>query len=300
MENEQIKGLGAVSILVPAHNEAATIAEMLRELSEVLNRLSSQQGLAWELIVIDDGSTDATAEIVNRFGHATVRLVRHEESRGYGAALKSGMRHAQHHWILIIDADGTYPPTHIPEILGRRSPGRMVVGARVGPDTHVPVVRRPAKWFLTRFASSLSSVRIVDLNSGLRAFPRALAERYIPILPDGFSFTSTITLAAISSGWEVTYVPIDYRRREGTSKIRPLRDTIGFLILIIRTVMFFDPLRVLLPIALLFILSSVVVAVGSLALTGMLMDVTTVILLVTGIQLLVLGMIADAINRRLS
>lgn len=269
---------------------------MLLELVDTLNQITAE----WEVIVVDDGSTDATADAVTRFGTSGVRLVRHEQSRGYGAALKSGMRQAQHRWILIIDADGTYPPRHIPQILERCAADRMVVGARVGPETHVPVLRRPAKWFLTRFASYLSSFEILDLNSGLRAFPRDLAERFSRILPDGFSFTSTITLAALSSRWDVSYIPIDYRKRGGVSKIRPVRDTIGFLSLIVRTVMYFDPLRVFLPLGLLFILASAVVAVTSILVTGTLMDVTTVILLVAGIQLLALGMIADAINRRLS
>ena len=139
---------------------------------------------------------------------------------------------------------------------------------------------------------------MTELRTGSET--KLLATAFARILPDGFSFTSTLTLAALSSGWVVRYVPIDYRRREGRSKIRPIRDTIGFLSLIIRTVMFFDPLRVFLPLALLFFLASLAVGLGSYFLAGRLMDVTTVVLLVTGVQLLALGIIADTINRRLS
>jgi glycosyltransferase involved in cell wall biosynthesis len=284
----------AVSIVVPCRNEASGVVAMLEELISQLERCTD---LPWEVIVVDDGSTDGTAEAVEGFAGERLRVLHHEASRGYGAALKSGIRRARHPWILIIDADGTYPPAHVPEILRERSEHDMVVGARIGVERRIPLVRRPAKWVLRRFASVLSGEEIVDLNSGLRVFRRDLAERFLPLLPNGFSFTSTITLAALSSGLSIGYVPIDYRRRKGRSKLRPVRDTLSFLTLIIRTVMFFDPLRILLPLALLFVLAAVVVAIGSILLTGRLMDVTTVVLLVAGVQILTLGVIADVINR---
>ena len=283
--------------MVPARNEAASIGDTL---VEVVAALEAIEGLEWEVVVVDDGSTDGTGETVHASPKNGVQLVRHAHGRGYGAAIKSGIARATHPWILIIDADGTYPGEFIAPLLEARAQDTMVVGARIGEVRHIPLIRRPAKWFLRTLASRLSGTRIVDLNSGLRVFRRDFARAHERLFPDGFSLTSTITLAALASNCAVEYVPIDYRQRKGRSKIRPIRDTVGFLSLIFRSIMFFDPLRVLLPLALLFILAAIAVAVGSYFLTGRLMDVTTVVLLVTGIQILTLGMIADAINRHLS
>jgi len=284
----------AVSIVVPARNEESAITAMLTELVACLDDLPQP---AWEIVVVDDGSTDGTSGAVTALAEDRIRVIRHPVGRGYGGALKAGIRRARHPWILIIDADGTYPPSHVPELLASRDGQDMVVGARVGSERRIPLVRRPPKWVLRKFASALSGAEILDLNSGFRIFRRDLAERFLPLLPNGFSFTSTLTLAALSSGAGVGYVPIDYRRRTGRSKIRPFRDTLNFLTLIIRTVMFFDPLRVLLPLGLSFLVAAVAVGFGSVMLTGRLMDVTTVVLLVAGVQILALGAIADVINR---
>lgn len=291
---EQDTSKEAVSIVVPAHNESAGITDMLTEL---VSTLEGARAALWEILVVDDGSTDGTGELVATMAEERLRFVRHERTQGYGAALKTGIRGARHSWILIIDADGTYPARHVPELLEHRNGNDMVIGARVGLERRIPWIRRPAKWALRKLASTLSGAEIMDLNSGLRVFKRELVERFLRLLPNGFSFTSTISLAALSSGASVEYLPIDYRQRKGRSKIRPIRDTLNFLILIIRTVIFFDPLRVLLPVSLFFVLAAVLVAVGSLLLTGQIMDVTTVVLLVAGVQTLVLGVIADTINR---
>jgi len=176
----------------------------------------------------------------------------------------------------------------------------MVVGARVSAGARIPVVRRPAKWVLRRLAEFLAFTDIPDLNSGFRVIRRAAIERFAAVLPDGFSFTTTITLAMLSSGFRVTYFPIDYRYRVGSSKIRPIADTAAFLALIVRTSLYFNPLRVFLPVALGFIAASALVAVLTWAFTDRLMDVTTVLLFVTGIQLLGLGLLADLVNRKTS
>ncbi len=311
MKEESILSAG-ISIVIPVYNEVAGVGELLGSLAEAMAELE----VPWEVIVVDDGSTDSVemAVAAELEDHASteprrdeqpvplrdnVRLVRHSRNQGYGAAIKTGLHAAAHPWILITDADGTYPCRHIPELVRRRRDCRMVVGARIGHKVHIPWLRRPAKWVLRRLASYLSQVEILDLNSGLRLFPKELAQRFVRLLPSGFSFTSTLTLAALAQGYDVEYVPIDYRRRQGRSKIRPIRDTLGFLHLIVRTVMFFDPMRVLMPVSFFFILASVAVGVGSVLWTGELMDVTTVVLFVTGVQLFALGMLAEAVNRKL-
>ena len=236
-----------VSVVVPAFNEEQGIAATLQELRPVLEGL----GRPWELLVVDDGSTDATADIASREGATVVRVVK---NRGYGAALKTGIARAQYDLLIITDADGTYPAGAIPALLEYAPDYDMVVGARTGADVNVPTVRRPAKWVLRRLASYLAGQTIPDLNSGLRVVRRALVERYLHLLPSGFSFTTTITLAALCSDALVHYHPIDYRTRMGSSKIRA-GHALDFLILILRTVVFFNPLKVFLPVgAVLFLI----------------------------------------------
>ena len=239
--------LAGCSVVVPAFNEAEGIVPTLRELREVLGKLERP----WELIVVDDGSTDGTADLAAGEGATVLRAPR---NRGYGAALKTGISKARYDLIVITDADGTYPAGAIPALLERAADYDMVVGSRTGAEVRIPAVRRPAKWFLARLASYLAGERIPDLNSGLRVVKRALVERFEHILPSGFSFTTTITLAALCSDALVHYHPIDYRARMGSSKIRPFH-AVDFLVLILRTVVFFNPLKVFLPVgAVLFLI----------------------------------------------
>lgn len=289
--------VAGVTIVIPAYNEENGVAPVLTELLQTLEDVLGQT-VAWEVIIVDDGSRDNTQGAIRPFVGDRLRLVVHPRNRGYGAALKTGINHARHGWILITDADGTYPAEHIPDILRQRDLHEMVVGARIGEKSHIPLIRRPPKWVLRKLASALSRQHIPDLNSGLRVMRKDIVQRFENILPNGFSFTTTITLAMFSAGYHVKYVPINYLKREGRSKIRPIADTLNFLKLIVRTIMYFDPLRVFLPVSILFIVAAVVVGVVSYTVMGELMDVTTVLLFVTGVHLLALGMLADTLNRR--
>lgn len=286
------------SIVIPAYNEERGAGPVMAELLETLKTQLDPE-IPVEVLVVDDGSSDRTCEVIAPFEGDVLRLVRHPRNRGYGAAIKTGILHAKHPWIMITDADGTYPNEFIPALLAERDFHEMVVGARTGEKAHIPLIRRPPKWVLRKLASILSRQDIPDLNSGMRIFRKDLAKKFENILPNKFSYTTTITLAMFSAGYHVKYVPINYLRREGASKIKPIQDTLNFLKLIIRTIMYFDPLRVFLPISLLFIAASIAVAVSSYYITGVVMDVTTVLLFVTGFQMLALGMIADMLNRRI-
>ncbi|HJR35176.1 MAG TPA: glycosyltransferase family 2 protein [Gemmatimonadales bacterium] len=236
----------AVSVVIPAFNEGDHVAEQVRAVRNTL------EGTDWafEIIVVDDGSTDRTAPEADSTG---ARVLRRMKNRGYGAALKLGIEHARYGWILITDADGTYPVESIPALLAVAEQNSMVVGARLGQSVKIPLIRRPAKWFLNRLASYLAGQRLPDINSGLRLMRRSLVERYLGLLPDGFSFTTTITLAAACNGHAVEYVPINYHARLGQSKIRA-RHAYDFTLLILRTIVFFNPLKVFIPVgALLFL-----------------------------------------------
>lgn len=239
-ENPQNEGPEGVSIVMPAHNEEEGISSTVRELRGVMDGLEQP----YELMVVDDGSTDRTARLAADAGATVLRLPR---NIGYGGALKAGIGRAEYDTILIIDADGTYPPQFVEALLEFSAEYEMVVGARTGKDVHIPRVRRFPKWVLARLASYLAGERIPDLNSGMRVVHRGLVQRFEHLLPSGFSFTTTITLAALSTDTPVHYHPIDYRPRLGVSKIRPF-DAFDFLMLILRTVVFFNPLKVFLPV----------------------------------------------------
>ena len=230
-----------------------------------------------------------------------LRVIRHEHNRGYGAALKSGIRAAQYDLIAITDADDTYPDRRIPEFYHRMRAESldMLVGARVGSGVKIPMLRRPAKWVLTQLANYLTDTRIPDLNSGLRLVRRSAIERFMSILPDGFSFTTTITLAMLTKGYRVAYCPVEYARRSGRSKIRPLHDTLNFVQLIIRTVLYFNPLRVFIPLSVALAVCAVLVLVLSALFARQVMDVTFGTLLVTAVNMLAVGMLADLIDKRL-
>jgi glycosyltransferase involved in cell wall biosynthesis len=167
-------------------------------------------------------------------------------NRGYGAGLKLGIRHAQYGYILITDADGTYPVEAIPKMLASAERHAMVVGARTGTTVQIPLIRRPAKAFIRWLASYLSGQHIPDINSGLRLMRKDLVERYEHLLPDGFSFTTTITLASICNGYAVEYQSIDYHARLGESKIRA-RHAYDFTLLVLRVIVYFNPLKIFLP-----------------------------------------------------
>lgn len=280
-----------LTVVVPAYNEARSIAGVLNELKATLGASS----LSFEIIVVDDGSTDDTASIAEGGGH---RVLRHGVNQGYGAALKTGLRAARGGWVIITDSDGTYPSDRIPELAAMMPDWDMVVGARTGDEVRVPLLRRPAKWVLGVLANILVGIDIPDLNSGLRVFRRDLALRFMPILPNGFSFTTTITLAMLSEGYRVTFVPIDYYAREGRSKIRPIYDTLHFLQLIIRTVLYFNPLKVFVPLSVALSVSGIVVGLVSKFVFGRLLDTTTIVLIVAGVQILMLGMLADLVDKR--
>jgi len=280
------------SIIIPAYNEKEGIFQVI----ESLRSLKKRCGNHWEIIVVDDGSTDGTSEMIRDI--QDIVLIRHPFNRGYGAAIKTGIRHARYNTLVISDADGTYSIEDIPRLLALLPKSEMVVGARKNKDTNIPYVRRPAKWILNKLANFLSGTKIPDLNSGLRAMRKDIVMKFCHLLPDGFSFTTTITLAMLTNDYAVEFIPIEYHLRLGRSKIRPVRDTLNFIQLIIRTVLYFDPLKIFLPISAFFFASSIAVLVLSYLFTPKVMDITTVILFISGVQILAIGMIADLIDKR--
>jgi len=278
-----------ISIIIPAYNEESKIGEIL----DVLTSNIGLQDMDYEIIVVNDGSSDRTAEIIKKYD---VRLIEHEQNKGYGASLKTGIYYAQYNIIAITDADGTYPVNKIPELVSFIDEYDMVVGARVGDNVNLPLIRRPAKWILNKYANYLVRYKIPDLNSGLRIFKKDVYEKFRGILPPGFSFTTTITLAFLSNDHRIKYIPIDYFKRGGKSKIKPIRDTINFFSLITRTSLYFHPLRVYAPVSLLLLGLGLILFGYDIYMK----DVTdkTMMVFLWGIQFGILGLLADMISRQ--
>jgi len=283
-----------VSVVIPVYNEEEAIGDDLDLILETMKN----SGYDYEVIVVDDGSTDATAEIMQQ--RPGVRLIKHPTNRGVGAARTTGLRAARGEIVVMTDGDGTYPNQDIPRLVAEMEAHGwdMVVGARRREAGTVRWLRSPAKWFIRTLASYLTNTKIPDLNSGFKAFRRDLALRYLNILPTTHSWVSTITIAFLSDGYIVGYLPIDYYPRKGRSTFHPISDTYNYLSLVVRAVMYFEPLKVLLPVSL------ALFAIGG---VKMIYDIfayhfhfapSTVIVILTAIQIGALGLLADLVAKR--
>jgi glycosyltransferase involved in cell wall biosynthesis len=224
-------------VVVPAFNEARGITEVVTDLATA--------GPWHEIIVVDDGSTDATAE--HAAGAGAV-VVRHPYNKGNGAAVKSGIRRATGEFVMIIDGDGQHRPEDAARLVSRLGEYDLVIGARAS-TTQASIARRIGNAMLNGLASYLTGRHIPDLTSGFRGARRAYLTEFLHLLPNGFSTPTTTTLAFIKAGYNVGFEPTEARSRVGTSKIRLARDGAKFLMIILKIVTIFSPLRVFIPIS---------------------------------------------------
>lgn len=276
-----------LAIVVPAYNEAKAIGQTVAALKSML----AAADIDGEIIIVDDGSSDGTGDAAEAAG---VRVVRLEENSGYGYALKTGIANSESKFVAIIDADGTYPADKIPDMLKLCRNADMVVGDRGADMKNVQWIRRPPKWVLNTLANMLARRKIPDLNSGLRVFKRASLERFVQLLPDGFSFTTTITLSMICSNLRVIYTPIEYHKRVGQSSMRPTA-FFTFILLVLRIIVFFQPLRVFLPLGgALFLLGT---AKAIYDVSKMNLSESAIFGILAALVVWSLGLIADMISR---
>jgi glycosyltransferase involved in cell wall biosynthesis len=287
-----------LSIIIPVYNEKGAIEETIHQVLALMKKTNIKH----ELILVNDGSVDGSGEIIQKYLRKNrlknVFLCNHTHNRGYGASLKTGISKAKYNNICITDADATYPNERIPEMLDIYLEGSydMVVGKR--PFKKLPTLTKPAKIFLTSLASYLAGKKIDDINSGLRIFRKDVITKFFNIISEGFSFTTTSTLAMITNGYNIRYIDIDYLKRKGKSKIHPIRDTLNFVQIIIRTVLYFNPLKIFVPLSLILLFLGIAVFVAGLP-SGLKLKTPFVVLFVSSIHMLSIGMIADLIDKRI-
>lgn len=282
------------SVIVPCYNEEAAVGQTIERLLA-----NESDPSTFEIVAVDDGSTDGTREVLEQYAerYPNVRLLEHANNQGYGAALKTGIRKARAELIAIVDADGTYPIERLPELVAACDEYDMVVGARTADDVTYSKLRATPKFFLQRWMSWIARQHIPDINSGMRVFRKSVTERFIGILPDGFSFTVTITLAMLTNYRPTLFVPISYRERIGESKLSPIRDTLRFVALILRTGTYFAPLRVFFPFVGFLFLMVIVSLVYDVVHLGNLTD-KTVLLFLFALNAGMFALLADMIDKR--
>lgn len=246
MHNLKKQAQHSLSIVLPAKNEAQNIAPLIRKIQSL--------NLGAEIIVVNDGSTDTTAQLAIDLG---VRVITHPYSLGNGAAVKTGARNATGDILVFMDADGQHNPEDIPELLSKLHEGYdMVVGAR-HPSTHSSLMRRFGNAIYNRMASFMTQYRIEDLTSGYRAVRAEKFRKFLYLLPNGFSYPTTSTMAFFRSGFHVGYVPIHAGIRKGNSHINIIKDGYRFFIVIMRVGALFSPMRFFMPISIMMFLTGI-------------------------------------------
>jgi glycosyltransferase involved in cell wall biosynthesis len=272
----------SVSIVIPAMNEADAIGTVVSSL---------RAAAPWrEVLVVDDGSTDETSARARAAGAC---IVRHPYNKGNGAAVKTGIRRANGDFILIIDADGQHPPEDARRIAARLGEFDLVIGARAG-ATQATTARRLGNALLNRFASYLTGRPIPDLTSGFRGARTECLREFLHLLPNGFSTPTTTTLAFIKAGYNVAFEPIDARQRSGNSKIRFAKDGTRFLLILLKIVTLFSPLRIFLPISLMSFATGSIYGIWNMIATGKIPNGAVILILFAVIVFLV-GLISEQI-----
>lgn len=288
-----------ITLLIPVFNEKEAITETIETALDVF----SGMGEPFEIIVINDGSTDGTAEILATVTDERVHVVTHPRNQGYGSSMKTGLRQAQGDIIAITDADGTYPIHDFPKLFQELqvADADMVVGARTKQGAQIPLIRKPAKAIINLLVNSLTGMKVPDNNSGMRVFKKDLGLQFMHLYPQGFSFTITITLAALTSDYLVEFVPIDYFKRKGSSSMSAgfngIKNFLRFLGLIVRIVTYFRPLKF-------FVWPAAILGIGGLIYSGytiyMEQNVSDagMLLMTTGLQIGLFGLLAEVVVRQ--
>ncbi len=289
-----------LTVLLPCYNEGPAIAQVI---AEVQAALAAWQG-TWEILVIDDASTDDTStRAAAAFppspfseegpGVRACRVIRRMENGGSGAARKTGILAARGSLIAMLDGDGSYDPACLPQLLAFFPDYDQVNGARTSEQGTLRPLRYLAKFVLRKVAEWVSGKRIPDLNTGLKIFKRDIMLDCLWVLPTGFSCVTSMTLAFLTNGHPVKYVPVNYRPRVGHSKFRPIRDTAQYAFTILRMMTYFRPLRVFFPLAILLGVLALVRGSYNLLVSPLGLTDADIIMTLTALLVFLAGLLAD-------
>ncbi len=276
-----------VSVIIPVYNEAAVISSIIKRTISVLEKMA----ISYEVIVINDGSDDDTERISREAG---ADVISHPYNMGNGAAVKTGIRNAKGKIIVLLDGDGQHAPEDIPRLVEKLPLYDMVVGARTG-NSAGSWHRNMANKFFNRFSSYMCGQKIEDLTSGFRAMKLEIARRFLYLLPNTFSYPTTITLAFIHSGYSLTYMPIKAYRRTGKSKIRLFKDGPLFLVTIIKIATLFSPMRVFLPVSAMMFFVGVGYGLFKMFILGERYGPTAAMLLTMSVVVFMVGLVSEQV-----
>lgn len=283
----------AISLVIPAFNEEKTIAAVVQDIYQYI----TAKQLKAEIIVVNDGSKDGTREVLR--GIPFITFLEHKINRGYGASLKTGIAKAKYPWILTIDADGSHPASQIEHLLPYMQEYDLIVGARDGKLGYDTFFRRLGRTIITAFAEYICETPIADINSGFRLFRKDLAQKFWHLYPEGFSFSTTITVGAHVRKHPVKYIFTEVlKRKGGTSTIKPVKDFIGFMNIVTRLAIYFKPMSIFIPLALSLIALGFIVVGVNYVLYGGILKTAFAVLVMTGIQMATFGLIAEMIVKR--
>jgi len=278
-----VNGPADTSVVIPAFNEARSIASVVGAL---------RSAAAWhEILVVDDGSTDDTGA---RASAAGAHVIRHPYNKGNGAAVKTGIRQASGAFVLIIDADGQHQPTDAMRLVTELGDYDLVVGSR-SKQSHANAVRRFGNTALNWIASYLTEQPIADLTSGFRAARREPLLEFVHLLPNGFSTPTTTTLAFIKAGYSVRFEPVEAARRQGTSKIRLGSDGVSFLLILLKVITIYSPLRIFLPISGAAFLIGAAYAAWTIATQSHVTN-SSVLLILLSVVIFLVGLVSEQIS----
>ncbi len=286
------------TIVLPCFNEQDHVLQELERITAAMDA----SGIGYEILAIDDASTDGTLAVL-REAEARMpglQVLAFRRNGGSGTARRIGTLRARGEIVVWTDADMTYPNERIPELVTMllTDPSYdQVVGARTSEEGTHKWLRVPAKWLIRKIAERLSNQKIPDLNSGLRAFRRQVSLPYLRLLPPGFSCVTTITLAFLQNQHDVHYVPIGYAKRAGTSKFHFVRDAYRYILQVLRMVMYFDPLKVLMPVALWLLVVGLVKAIVDMVRHPFYFPANTILLVMAALLIGSMALLADLIVR---
>jgi len=284
-----------VSVVLPVFNEVGHLVEEITRISAGLEA----SGYTFEIIAVDDCSTDGSRDVLQQVGadDPRVTVILHQRNLGSGGARRTGTRRARGRIVVWTDVDMTYPNHEIAGLVASLGEHDQIVGARTSEEGTAKALRVPAKWLIRRLAQYLAQTPIPDLNSGFRAFRRDRGSRYLDRLPNGFSCVTTMTMSFLSDGLSVTYIPIPYASRRGSSKFHWYRDTRKYLLQVVRMMLSYEPLRIFMPLGITLLGFGAGKMVFDIVTKDFRIATNTLLLLFAAFQVIAIGLLADLVVR---